>query len=49
MQNTRPTERVGVIGVGHLALQFATNFGCKVVFLSGTDNKKEEAVKLGVR
>ncbi|KAJ5122928.1 hypothetical protein N7448_009025 [Penicillium atrosanguineum] len=46
----RPTARVGVVGVGglgHLAIQFATKMGCKVIVFSGTDSKKEEALKLG--
>ena len=50
MYDTRPTERVGIIGVGglgHLAIQFASKFGCDVVVFSGTDSKKEEAMKLG--
>lgn len=48
--NTQPTERVGVIGVGglgHLAIQFASKMGCEVVVFSSTDSKKEEAMKLG--
>jgi D-arabinose 1-dehydrogenase-like Zn-dependent alcohol dehydrogenase len=47
---TKPTDRVGVIGVGglgHLAIQFAAKMGCEVVVFSGTDSKKEEAFKLG--
>ncbi|KAJ5683660.1 uncharacterized protein N7477_000005 [Penicillium maclennaniae] len=46
----RPTARVGVVrvgGLGHLAIQFAARMGCKVIVFSGTDNKKEEAIKLG--
>ncbi|KAF9728896.1 hypothetical protein PMIN06_011164 [Paraphaeosphaeria minitans] len=46
----KPTDRVGIMGVGglgHLAIQFASKMGCDVVVLSGTDNKKEEAMKLG--
>lgn len=46
----RPTDRVGIIGVGglgHLAIQFAANMGCEVVVFSGTDGKKDEAAKLG--
>ncbi|KAF2439655.1 GroES-like protein [Karstenula rhodostoma CBS 690.94] len=48
----KPTDRVGVMGVGglgHLAIQFASKMGCDVVVLSGTDNKKEEAMKLGAK
>ena len=46
----RPTARVGIVGVGglgHLAIQFASKMGCQVVVFSGTDSKKEEALKLG--
>ncbi len=50
MYGVRGTDRVGIIGVGglgHLAIQFAANMGCEVVVFSGTDSKKEEAMKLG--
>ena len=50
MYGVRPTDRVGIIGVGglgHLAIEFATKMGCEVVVFSGTDSKKEEAKKLG--
>ncbi|KAF8864935.1 putative NADP-dependent alcohol dehydrogenase C 2 [Acephala macrosclerotiorum] len=46
----KPTDRVGIIGVGglgHLAIQFAAKMGCQVVVFSGTDSKKDEAMKLG--
>ncbi|KAJ4299133.1 hypothetical protein N0V90_004377 [Kalmusia sp. IMI 367209] len=46
------TDRVGIMGVGglgHLAIQFASKMGCDVVVLSGTDSKKEEALKLGAK
>ncbi|KAJ5542765.1 hypothetical protein N7535_005189 [Penicillium sp. DV-2018c] len=46
----RPTARVGIIGVGglgHLAIQFAAKMGCRVVVFSGTDSKKDEAMRLG--
>ncbi|KAK5115310.1 hypothetical protein LTR62_001510 [Meristemomyces frigidus] len=48
--NTQPTEVVGIMGVGglgHLAIQFAAKMGCRVVVLSGSDRKKDEAMKLG--
>lgn len=48
--NAQPTETVGVMGVGglgHLAIQFAAKMGCRVVVLSGSDRKKDEAMKLG--
>ncbi|KAF2203165.1 GroES-like protein [Delitschia confertaspora ATCC 74209] len=50
MYNIAPTSRVGVMGVGglgHLAIQFASKMGCDVVVFSGTESKKEEAMKLG--
>jgi D-arabinose 1-dehydrogenase-like Zn-dependent alcohol dehydrogenase len=50
MYNIQPTDRVGVIGVGglgHLAIQFAAKMGCDVIVLSGTESKREEAMKLG--
>jgi D-arabinose 1-dehydrogenase-like Zn-dependent alcohol dehydrogenase len=45
-----PTESVGIVGVGglgHLAIQFAAKMGCEVTVFSGTDSKKDEALKLG--
>ncbi|KAF7166990.1 hypothetical protein CNMCM5623_000478 [Aspergillus felis] len=48
--NVKPTSRVGIVGIGglgHLAIQFAAKMGCEVVVFSGTDNKKDEAMKLG--
>jgi D-arabinose 1-dehydrogenase-like Zn-dependent alcohol dehydrogenase len=48
--DVRSTDRVGVIGIGglgHLAIQFAAKMGCEVVVFSGTDSKKEEAMRLG--
>lgn len=48
----KPTETVGVMGVGglgHLAIQFAAKMGCDVVVLSGSDSKKDEAMKLGAK
>ena len=50
MYDAQPTDRVGIIGVGglgHLAIQFASNMGCDTVVFSGTDSKKDEAFKLG--
>ncbi len=46
----KSTDRVGVIGVGglgHLAIQFASAMGCEVIVLSGTESKRGEAMKLG--
>jgi len=52
-QFTKPTDRVGIIGIGglgHLAIQFAAHFGCEVVvFFSSTEAKKAEAMLLGAR
>ncbi|TVY46954.1 putative formaldehyde dehydrogenase [Lachnellula occidentalis] len=48
--NVKPTDAIGVVGIGglgHLAVQFANKLGCEVVALSGTETKKEEALKLG--
>ncbi|KAK7005871.1 NAD(P)-dependent alcohol dehydrogenase protein [Favolaschia claudopus] len=48
--NIRPTQRVGVIGVGglgHLAIQFLSKMGASVVVFSSTDSKREEALRLG--
>ncbi|KAI8629169.1 GroES-like protein [Xylariaceae sp. FL1651] len=50
MYQTLSTETVGIMGVGglgHLAIQFAAKMGCRVVVLSGSDSKKEEALRLG--
>jgi D-arabinose 1-dehydrogenase-like Zn-dependent alcohol dehydrogenase len=50
LHNIRPTDRVGIIGIGglgHLAIQFAAKMGCEVVVFSGTESKKEEARSLG--
>lgn len=46
----KPTARVGIVGIGglgHLAIQFAAKMGCQVVVFSGTDSKRDEAIKLG--
>ncbi|KAL2070979.1 hypothetical protein VTL71DRAFT_14005 [Oculimacula yallundae] len=46
----KSTDVVGVVGIGglgHLALQFAKALGCEVVALSGSEEKKDEALKLG--
>ncbi|OTA88548.1 hypothetical protein M434DRAFT_399009 [Hypoxylon sp. CO27-5] len=48
--NTQPTETIGVIGLGglgHLAIQFAAKMGSRVVVLSSSDKKKDEAMMLG--
>lgn len=46
----RPTDRVGVIGLGglgHLALQFLRAWGCEVTAFSSNPSKAEELKKLG--
>lgn len=48
--HVQPTETVGVLGVGglgHLAIMFAAAMGCNVIVLSGSDRKRDEAMKLG--
>ncbi|KIJ66884.1 hypothetical protein HYDPIDRAFT_180557 [Hydnomerulius pinastri MD-312] len=50
MHGVRPTERVGILGIGglgHLAIQFAAKMGCEVVVFSGTPGKEAEAKALG--
>ena len=47
---SRPSHRVGVIGVGglgHLAIQFAHALGCDVTVISSSPGKEEEARALG--
>lgn len=44
------TDRVGIIGIGglgHLAIQFASKMGCEVVVFSSTEEKRKEAESLG--
>ncbi len=46
----RPTDRVGVIGIGglgHLALQFLNKWGCDVTAFTSSASKRDEAVRLG--
>ena len=46
----RPTDRVGVIGIGglgHMALAFLNKWGCEVTAFTSSDSKREEAMKLG--
>ncbi len=50
INNIKPTDRVGVIGIGglgHMALQFANAWGCEVTAFSSSSDKKEEALELG--
>ncbi len=46
----KPTDKVAVIGIGglgHLALQFLTAWGCEVTAFTSSDNKADEAKHLG--
>jgi len=46
----KSTDRVGIIGVGglgHLAIQFASKMGCHVTVFSSTNSKRDEAISLG--
>ncbi len=48
--HVQPTDRVGVIGIGglgHMALQFLNKWGCEVTAFTSSDEKREEAMKLG--
>ncbi|KAK2625208.1 hypothetical protein QTJ16_005577 [Diplocarpon rosae] len=45
-----PLSRVGIIGIGglgHLAIQFASKMGCHVTVFSSTNRKRDEALQLG--
>ncbi len=46
----KPTHRVGVIGIGglgHMALQFLSKWGCEVHAFTSSESKREAAQKLG--
>ncbi len=50
--NVKAYHRVGILGVGglgHLAIQFASKMGCEVVVFSTTASKKAEALQFGAR
>lgn len=50
IEHCKAYERVGIIGIGglgHLAIQFAAKMGCDVAVFSSTEDKREEALKLG--
>ncbi|KAH6627712.1 chaperonin 10-like protein [Chaetomium tenue] len=50
LYDVRPNEVVAIMGVGglgHLAIQFAAKMGCRVVVLSGSDSKRDQALALG--
>ena len=49
-RNVRPTDRVGVIGIGglgHLAVMFANKWGCEVTAFSGTPDKADSIRQMG--
>ena len=46
----KPTDRVGVIGIGglgHMALSFFNKWGCEVTAFTSSDSKHAEALRLG--
>ena len=48
--DVKPTDRVGVIGIGglgHMALKFMSAYGCEVTAFSSSANKEAEARSLG--
>ncbi|MGA8165143.1 MAG: NAD(P)-dependent alcohol dehydrogenase [Waddliaceae bacterium] len=48
--NIRPTDKVGVIGIGglgHLALKFLNAWGCEVTAFTSSEAKRTEALELG--
>ncbi|KAL1847443.1 hypothetical protein Plec18167_005166 [Paecilomyces lecythidis] len=50
IEQCKPYERIGIIGIGglgHLAIQYASKIGADVVVFSSTEDKREEALKLG--
>lgn len=50
--DVKPTDRVGVLGIGglgHLALQFLSKWGCDVTAFTSSDSKADEARSLGAR
>jgi uncharacterized zinc-type alcohol dehydrogenase-like protein len=50
LHNVPPTARVGIIGIGglgHMALQFASKWGCEVHAFTTSESKEAEAKELG--
>jgi uncharacterized zinc-type alcohol dehydrogenase-like protein len=49
-RNIKPTSKVAIIGIGglgHLAVQFASKWGCEVTAFTSSDKKIQEAKELG--
>ena len=47
---TRPDMKIGIVGIGglgHLAIQFASKMNGKVVAISNSPSKKDESIRLG--
>ncbi|KAK7037276.1 hypothetical protein VNI00_011267 [Paramarasmius palmivorus] len=50
IDHVKPIDRIGIVGIGglgHLAIQFASKMGCDVVVFSSSESKREEALALG--
>ncbi|PID67899.1 MAG: alcohol dehydrogenase [Flavobacteriia bacterium] len=50
LNNVKPTDRVGVIGIGglgHMAIKFLHHWGCEVVAFSSNPDKKEDILAMG--
>jgi uncharacterized zinc-type alcohol dehydrogenase-like protein len=43
----KPTDRVGIGGLGHLAVKFSHAWGCEVTAFTSSPSKREEAPLLG--
>ena len=46
----KPSDHVGIVGIGglgHLAIQFAAAWDCRVSVFSSSDSKKKEALGFG--
>ncbi|MFV1985008.1 MAG: NAD(P)-dependent alcohol dehydrogenase, partial [Thiohalomonadales bacterium] len=48
--DVKPSDKVAVIGIGglgHMALQFFNAWGCEVTAFTSSDDKKQQALKMG--